>query len=415
MVCSQVPPVYGGAGTQALALSRLLALDGYEIDVYTCNQLLAPRRETVAGVCVFRMPGERLLRFLPKDPARIVRTICFTTWLTVRLSKGRYDVIHAHGCYWFTLAALAASRLTRASLVVKVTQLDDDDAATLMGRRLFGMRIGWLAAAPLRFADVVVALNATIAERNVRHFPSVRVARLPNGVDTARFAYTAGDRAAARDRLEVPQNARVALFVGYITARKGVQTLLEGWWDFVARRVASDPPVRLLLVGPAAGFYRGLSMEAVEQAKSSEARARGIRCLEHVAWERMPEVYASADLFVLPTKAEGMPNSLLEALAAGLRVVTTPVPGVSELFAGDGHGQIRMLDSVTIETVSEALTFGLAISPESASRTTVLPQGLTLEHVAGVYRGLYRLLVERHRPGGEGAVDDYLSQVAARW
>jgi glycosyltransferase involved in cell wall biosynthesis len=392
MISSLVPPVYGGAGTQAVELGRSLTRSGVEVEVLTANQALAPRYEVDSGIVIRRMPGERLFRALPRRLGEVLRTLVFIAWIATVVVRRRYDVLHVHGCYWFALGGLLGARLTGASMIVKVTQLGGDDAATLLSQRFRRFPVGRIAAAPLAQADLVIALNAEIARRQLQHFPTVPVACLPNGVDVGRFTRPLEDRLRARQRLDIPENAVVALFVGYLSARKGVLELLDAWSQFAVGRGPSDPPARLLLVGPEKGVYTTLSDEARERAMSAESKAAGVQCLSHIPWTEMPELYATADVFVLPTKAEGMPNSLLEALAAGVPTVTTYVPGVSELLAGS---PATATDSFTVTTAADicrAFEEILSQPKDYADRRTRIPEAFTVDHVAQRYVHFYRIL-----------------------
>ena len=131
---------------------------------------------------------------------------------------------------------------------------------------------------------------------------------------------------------------------GYLAPHKGVDVLLEAWSRFSQGRDA-----HLLLVGPSAGFYRELRRDVSERAEA----ARSVQVLDHVQFGEMPAIYAAADAFVLPTEAEGMPNSLLEALASGLPAIVSNVPGVSDV--AECAVGVHTLGAVTADEIVERL------------------------------------------------------------
>lgn len=387
MVCSQAPPVYGGAGTQALALAQALAERGQRIDLFTQNQHLAPRRQEAAPhVTIWRAPGERIARRLPRRLAQMARTVAFLVWTFVRLSTARYDAIHLHGSYWFGVSASLAAALRRTPLLVKVTRLGEDDAETVRAKSLFGADIGWLYSMAFRRADVAVALSGEIAARHRRVFPEKRVIQLPNGVDVARFQRALQERQSQREHLGCDDGTFVVLFVGYLAPHKGVTALLDAWARFSA---ADDRPKRLVLVGPTGGFYRELESAVSDRAHADSAADTTITVMSHVAFPEMPAMYAAADCFVLPTQAEGMPNSLLEALAAGLPCISTNVPGVSEI--AERAPKVATVDTATPEALAERLDEA-ARAWNPTDRAPGLPAEFSLGQVADTYVELYATL-----------------------
>lgn len=388
MITSQAPPVYGGAGAQALALSASLVANGLTVELLTQNQAAARSRETSAGVMILRCPGDRLFLRLPARAARIARSGWFLSWLTWRLLVRRYDVFHVHGSYWFSLPPTVLGRLRRIPVVVKVTRLGDDDAVTVKRKRLLGLPIGFVYAAPTRLATTVIALNEEIERRHRECFPQVAVRRLPNGVDIGRFRATPDLMVRARRELDVSNDAVVVAFVGYLTELKGVDDLVEAWLQAVDARSSAEPPATLLLAGPTGGGYRYLSDEVVAIASSPRARARGVRVLNHVAPEAMPLVYAAADVFAFPSRSEGMPNSLLEALAAGLPVIASAIPGVVDVVK-DVPGSIVLADG-TVDPLREALAGVLARHwPRQHERPSLLPLRYSIERLAFEYQAIY--------------------------
>jgi glycosyltransferase involved in cell wall biosynthesis len=136
------------------------------------------------------------------------------------------------------------------------------------------------------------------------------VRRIPNGIDLDRFRPV--DRAEARRRLELPEDGPVVLFSApdISDRRKGGAVLNE------ALEHLHDEPFELLLAG----------------ANETPAFPRSFRSLTHlVDEEEIALSYAAADLFVLPTLAENLPNAALESVASGTPCVSFDVGGVPDV------------------------------------------------------------------------------------
>jgi glycosyltransferase involved in cell wall biosynthesis len=153
--------------------------------------------------------------------------------------------------------------------------------------------------AELELADQVFVLSSfqrrTFLEEGV---PERKLMLTPLGVDLELFQ----PRRTALPR--GPSTFRV-LFVGQVTQRKGISYLFDAF------RLAAIPGSELLLVGRPLGSYRGWR------------GLPGVRHINHVPRWQLPEVYATADVFVLPSLVEGFPQTALEAMACGLPVVVS--------------------------------------------------------------------------------------------
>lgn len=383
MICSQVPPAYGGAGQQAMALSTRLAEAGEEVTVISENQLDASRSELIAGVRVLRLNSR--LPFLSRDAlgrsSEVLRSIWFCLWIVFRLSRTRYDVVHVHGSYWYSVAAALMARIRRIPLIVKVTRLGEDDAGTVAGKCIGPVPIGKLYGFALSNASVTIALSQEIAERQKEIYPSVPVLQWPNGVDTEFFRRDPAERETTRKRLGL-EDKFVVLFVGYLVPHKGVGTLIEAWKEFSGDRNAA-----LVLAGPDKGFYRELDQDLIGFARSAE----DVLIPGKVERSELKGLYASADLFVLPTKAEGMPNSLLEALSSGLPAIATRVPGPIEI--GEKSTGIRWMEENTRQELLRQLELAYEDRDQPDFRG-VLGSEFSLGALTGDYLALYESLVK---------------------
>ncbi len=138
-----------------------------------------------------------------------------------------------------------------------------------------------------------------------------------------------GELLALHGRLGIPQDARVLLAVGRLSAEKGHADLMEA----MALLRASHPAgVRLIVVGD--GPERG--------ALERRCAALGLSDSVIFAGQQasVAPYYGIADLFVLPSHSEGSPNVLLEAMAAGLPIVSTGVGGAAELVSNENSALV---------------------------------------------------------------------------
>ena len=191
----------------------------------------------------------------------------------------------------------------------------------------------WLMQQVLRRAGVVVANSRYTAELVRRSAPGAAVAGLPLGVDHRRFR--PGNPQAARLRLHLPEAKRVILTVSRILRHKG--------HELVFRALAALPEAaRADFVYLIAG--QGRDVSRLQHEAEALGLGRVVRWLGYVPEADLPQLYQSANLFVLCTRedpdqpdVEGFGLAFLEAQACGIPVVGTRTGGIPDAV-GEGRG-----------------------------------------------------------------------------
>ncbi len=325
----------GGLEHQAAALARAQAQVGQRVRLVTHAHAGAPALERRDGVETHRLP-HGLRRYHPG------------TWW--RSLDRRPDVIHAHGLDLLGARVLALGRRAGVPAVVKLASPGDldlflrpgdavaaaahDERAPAPGalRRVL-RRAAW---ASLSRAELFLALDdATAARLAALALPH---ARGSNGVDCTHFSPPdATRRAAARAALGLAQGELVLAGVGRLAGRKDQATLIEALGRLAgAAAQAGGPPAP---VGGRAGPVRLLLAGDGPQRGALEARIRAAGLLGRVQLlGELPDVREllhAADVFVHAARAEGQPNAALEAMACGLPLVLSDIPGHRALQAGE--------------------------------------------------------------------------------
>lgn len=221
--------------------------------------------------------------------------------------------------FWHVHTRLRPERAVRARNSVKFA---------FAGRRVNGI----LCVAP----EIAAAVQA-------RHAPRDRVVLLPNAIDLERFPQRSRARSAeGRRRLRVRGAVPVLLHFGWDWDVKNGDLFVE-----TAKRLAERQPVVAFTVGGG---------QAARAARDRVGLGEDVlRVIEPTA--DVASLYAAADVFVATSRAEGMPFAVAEALASGLPVVATDIPGHAELAHRAGNVRLTLHEADEVAAaVSRALT-----------------------------------------------------------
>jgi glycosyltransferase involved in cell wall biosynthesis len=369
-------PVVGGAERQLQQVAAHLRDNGVRVTVLTRPLPGTAPFEVIEGTPVYRIPSP--------GSNKTIRSLTFTlnalTFLTRRHRE--IDLFHAHDILSPTTVAALAGRIWHKPVVVKVLNSGTDANSELIRLRhkLFGpQRMRYYRA----HIDAFVCINSQIAQDlSTLGIPQDRLHFIPNGVDSAYFhSPTMTERAAVRRRLRL-DGRPVAVFVGRLVKLKQVNLLLQAW--------ARIPDGQLLLVGD--GPERA-ALEALSRELGLGDRVRFCGMVHDVR-----DYLQASDLFVLPSRFEGLSNALLEAMSCGLPAVTTRVGAAPELLETPGAGLV--VGSEDIDELRGALRW-LLDNPMLRQRMGTQARKLVeanypLQHTARRLAHLYQQLLDRY-------------------
>jgi glycosyltransferase involved in cell wall biosynthesis len=245
----------------------------------------------------------------------------------------------------------------------------------------------WLDRATTQLVHRYVCVSRAVADftRSRLRLAEDRVVVIPNGIDYERFASA---EPADLTAFGLPPGRRAVTYIGRLERQKGVAELIEHSREWLARRPEHD----LLVVG--AGPMEPLLKSLVERS--------GIASRVHLAGWRsdVPEILRASDLFVLPSHWEGMPNVILEAMAAGRPVVSTDVEGVRELL-GDAAGEqvVAKGDYVAFAERIDSLLADEPARRRLATVNQVRAKNFTWDKMVRAYEELFLDLTHAARAG----------------
>ena len=376
MLAPMYPPAFGGGGVQASRLVASLVHRGVEVRVLCYREGPGtPKFERSTRLEVWRFGVPRI-----DQKRKLVMGLRFAWWL---LTHRDWDLLHMHGISSWGILPILVGRLRRRPILAKTTLFIPDS-----GRRRKLGQLGRITTATYRRCDAIVALSSELEQYLLRYERlRAQVLRIPNGVDITRFQPTDPQaRISARKALDLRHDALIIASVGRLEPRKNFVSLVTAAGQLRHR------PVCIALAGPPSPDSR----YAADLKRAAVGLPEGIemRWLGQLPAPRLMELLRAADIFALVSRAEGLPNSLLEAMATGLACIASDVPGSRDVLSYGGGVLVPLDDTPRLVGELEAL----ATNPDERGRLgqearRIVEQHYSLDAVVDRYIETYRALL----------------------
>lgn len=377
MVVRLFHPWVGGMERQALALAAALSHRGIDVRIVTGRWFRGTsRREVIDDVPVIRHNtlwegfGIRGLRRL----GGVVYMLSLASYLYFQ--RDHYDVIHVHGLSYHAFVASALGRRLGKPVIVKLANsgIASDIVKMKSGQHLPLTRLMLPTALSCDRLVVLSDLIATELERE--GVDSARLVRIPNGVEVPPDEFS-----------RHPDDSLRILFLGRLHSQKGVDVLIEA----LSRAISiGGNSFKLTLAGD--GPERGsLAAMASDLGVAAEVEFAGMV-------DDPGRYLAGTDLVVLPSRAEGLSNVLLEAMAGGLPVVASDIEANRSLV--EDHVSGRLFAAGDADDLARVLV-ELADDPSARQNLgrrarAVVESEYTIQQVASRYEELYGELMREN-------------------
>lgn len=316
VVSHEFPPIGGGGANACLFLTKGYVQAGHKVTLVTVWYEGLEEHENLDGLEIIRVKSKRkhkehcsfqemlsyILKVLPVA-SRLVR-------------KGNYDVCHV---FFGIPSGVIGYWLKKRYKLPYIIRFGGGDIPGFQER----FKLVYKVIAPFikmiwKNADALVANSEGLRKFALAFYDKREIKVIYNGVDTEKFYPDAAKR--DRERINL-------LFVSRLIERKGLQFVIPKLKEI---QKAADKQIRLTVVGD--GPYR----------KALEDLAVQYDVADRVFFEgqkdkgELLQYYQGGDIFIFPSKREGMPNAVLEAMACGLPVIMAPCEGSEELIQGNG-------------------------------------------------------------------------------
>ena len=312
-------PVFSGAAIQFHEMAQQFISHGCHVSVITIQFPGLPAQENINGVRVIRLPivlGSKRLR-------KISFMLISVFWL-MKIRK-EFEILHLHGYDKNFALTVWIAKILGKKVIYQLTLMTD----SVVKQR------GFLYKAGMRYLDEIIALSTPLLDQG-REGPYPNKVRtvLGYGVDTKTFLPpTRKEKKNVRDMLNLDLETYYICLVGSILRRKGIDIMVKAF----ASVYKSYPNISLLLVGedgssPLNRNDPGKQKLYITDEIKSLIRSFGIE--ERVIFtgftDKVAAYMQASDMFVFPSRKEGLGAVILQAMATGLPCVVSELDGISE-------------------------------------------------------------------------------------
>jgi glycosyltransferase involved in cell wall biosynthesis len=371
MISPQYKPIVGGYERAAERLSVALVERGHSVTVASERRSLAwARREMENGVevrrwfCVYR------------PTLHILSSLLALAWFLLRRGRG-FEVWHVHQYGPHAALTVAMAKVLRRPVVLKLTSSGRQGINRTLSQGRFPGLVSYLHK---KVSAIVALTRETAAEAEAFGIPASRIAVLGNGVDTQTYRpRSAAERLALRRELGLVA-PHCLISVGRLATAKNVAGLLTAW-SLAAPRLGDG--WQLVIVGD--GPLRSPLLEQFAATGLSDS----VRWVGYQS--NISDWMGAADAYVMASDLEGLSNTMLEAMATGLAVLTTQVSGTVELVAEPGCGFVVPVGDMA--GLAEAMVTCAAdprkrVSMGQSGRA-LIEKRFTISSIASAYEILY--------------------------
>jgi glycosyltransferase involved in cell wall biosynthesis len=329
IVNSEYPPIGGGAGNASAHIAEQLKKSGHNVMVVTSHFAKLPYRERSENLTVYRVPSIRRRQDRSNPLEQIIFILSASFWTLSLIPHFRPNATLA----FFGVPSGAITWLIK--MVYRIPYVISLRGGDVPGFRPYDFHIYHKLIAPFlrviwKNASVVIANSSGLRDLAHTFDASFEIPIIPNGVDLELFKK--GERDWSSPRL---------LSVGRIVHQKGLDLAMHALgrlkdlnWEW---QIAGDGP----------------EMQALQSLAQELGIEQRVFFLGWQSREQIIESYRRANVFLFPSRHEGMPNAILEAMSSGLPVIASCIAGNEELVIEGQTGYL--VPSEDIEVLQDAL------------------------------------------------------------
>lgn len=348
------PPHFGGELLLSIERFESLVQRGYKVIVLTSGVPSSSKSETKNGIEIFRCPLIHDSKF-----GRGLRRLYFPIWVLSKMKEFDFDILHLSSGGGVELVTgsianwvISSAAKKKGAKIVYVHSLADTETEMFSERGFSGtLRNSYLSK-----TDAIISVSPALHHDVNKYYPA-QSRCIPNCVRNDIFVpLSEEEREIERTNNSLAQDQVVFTFLGSLSNRKGIDLLINAFLNLYPKY----PNWKLWLIGPYNhSDNQNLQIDGFGNLLN-EVRQRPY---EIRLWGRINDrkelsnLLSISDVFVFPTRKEGLPLAPLEAMSTGIPVIISRIPGVTDLANVEGETGLysQVGDLASLEIAMETL------------------------------------------------------------
>jgi glycosyltransferase involved in cell wall biosynthesis len=374
-ISSRYMPHFSGPSIQAHKINKRILSQNIRIKVITQNE--REKSNSIDGIEILRIPAYGLKGLFDTKVGKLIWSIMVCLYLIK--DRKKIDVIHVLDSFFTSIFFSITAKIIKKPIVLK-NSINGIYSCNSLYRR-----IKFLI---LRSTSNVISISKKTFDDTIAcGFNSNKVFRIPNGVDINVFKKSTEDeKKALRKKHMISEYSYIGLFTGSIIDRKGIKDIVSAW-HLISE---IDKNCLLLLVGSTSDkiYLNEIERYIKDNKLSSNIKIMGNRSDIH-------EFYKLADIYLFASFREGLPNSLMEAMASELPICARGIDGVTDLIDESSGVIINTGNTFNIELSRAIMNFkqNLELSEiHGQNARNKIIEDYSLESVTKKYELMYKTL-----------------------
>jgi glycosyltransferase involved in cell wall biosynthesis len=311
-------PKFGGVVNICSMLTNRLSQNGHDVTIITSNYMYDSEYAlTLKKVKIIPFPYIFRIGFFIITPG-------MKRWLIQNIKN--FDVIHIHELQSYQNNMVSYFALKYGvPYILQAHGLDPSHMESSILKKMYNVVWGFKI---LKNATKLLALSKSEENEYLEMgVPLQKIIIVPNGIDLSKFK-NLPQRGNFKRKFLIKNAEKVILFLARIHEQKGIDLLLVAF----SKLIKSYPNVKLVFVGPDDGYL--IKAQKLIQELSINEKTKFVGPLYNT--DKI-EAFIDADVYVLPSKYEGFPNTVLEALLCGTPIIVTTGCGISDILKDVGY------------------------------------------------------------------------------
>lgn len=301
------------------------------------------------------------------------------------IKSNRYDLIHIHGHHYpLSWIAINIAKECNIPTVLTLHGMYALNPKELGGKsRIEDIFNNYIFRKMLKKVNAVIGLTDSITDYAQKLEKTTKYYTIPNGVNTQIYKDNINKKNLFKKKLKLNENRLVLLFCGRLESVKGIMEFTEA-----INQLSNIKNFEILIVGEGT---------LANEAKTKLASKENVHFYNWQLPEKIHEFFIASDVFILPSKFEALPLTVIEAMNANLHIIYTPVGGVPDILKGyNSKSLLKSISPNEIKNVIESLS-STEIEKKQNSDSLVYAQNYDWEIISNRINELYDDLIDNKK------------------